>query len=104
MAKKIHCNDEVIVLTGKDKGKIGKIKKIFATGKAIVEGINIVKKHQKPIKSKNQSGGCVKKEASIDISNLAILNPATNKADRVGFKIENSKKIRIFKSNGQRIK
>ncbi|WP_074012268.1 50S ribosomal protein L24 [Candidatus Sodalis sp. SoCistrobi] len=104
MAAKIRRDDEVIVLTGKDKGKRGKVKNVLSTGKAIVEGINLVKKHQKPVPAMNQPGGIVDKEAAIDLSNLAIFNTATSKADRVGFKIEDGKKVRVFKSNGESIK
>ena len=104
MAAKIRRDDEVIVLTGKDKGKRGKVKNVLSTGKAIVEGINLVKKHQKPVPAMNQPGGIVDKEVAIDLSNLAIFNTATSKADRVGFKIEDGKKVRVFKSNGESIK
>ncbi|OZI15312.1 50S ribosomal protein L24 [Sodalis-like symbiont of Philaenus spumarius] len=104
MAAKIRRDDEIIVLTGKNKGKRGKVKTILSSGKAIVEGINLVKKHQKPVPAMNQPGGIVEKEAAIDLSNLAIFNAATSKADRVGFKIEDCKKVRVFKSNGETIK
>ncbi|QWA11718.1 MULTISPECIES: 50S ribosomal protein L24 [Sodalis] len=104
MAAKIRRDDEVIVLTGKDKGKRGKVKNVLSTGKAIVEGINLVKKHQKPVPATNQPGGIVEQEAAIQLSNIAIFNGAANKADRVGFKIEDGKKVRIFKSNGETIK
>lgn len=104
MAAKIRRDDEVIVLTGKDKGKRGKVKNVLSTGKAIVGGINLVKKHQKPVPAMNQPGGIVEREAAIDLSNLAIFNAATSKADRVGFKIEEGKKVRVFKSNGETIK
>lgn len=101
---KIKCNDEVIVLHGKDKGKRGKIKCIYSNKrKAIVTGINLVKKHQKPIPNKNQLGGVIEKEASIDLSNLAVFNISLNRADRIGFKIKNGKKIRIFKSSGKAV-
>jgi len=104
MAAKIRRDDEVIVLTGKDKGKRGKVKNVLSTGKAIVEGINLVKKHQKPVPATNQPGGIVEQEAAIQLSNIAIFNGASNKADRVGFKVEDGKKVRIFKSNGETIK
>lgn len=103
MAAKIRRDDEVIVLTGKDKGKRGKVKNIMSSGKAIVKGINLVKKHQKPVPAMNQPGGIVEKEAAINLSNLAIFNAAASKADRVGFKIEAGKKVRVFKSNGETI-
>ncbi|CAL4323771.1 50S ribosomal protein L24 [Buchnera aphidicola] len=99
MASKIRLNDKVIVITGKDKKKIGIIKKVFLKKKVIVEGINIVKKHQKPIPSQKQKGGILEKESYIHISNIAILNPQTKKPDKIGFRFENGKKVRFFKSN-----
>lgn len=104
MAAKIHRDDEVIVITGKDKGKRGKVRKVLFTGKAIVDSINLVKKHQKPAPTLNKQGGIIEQEAAIDLSNLAIFNADVGKADRVGFKIEDGKKIRVFKSNGKIIK
>ena len=103
MAAKIRRNDEVIVLTGKDKGKKGKVSKVLATGKVIVEGINLVKKHQKPVPAMGIQGGIVEKEAAIDASNVAIVNGEGN-ADRVGFRFEDGKKVRFFKSTGETIK
>ncbi len=105
MAAKIRRNDEVIILTGKDKGKKGKVTKVLTTtGKVLVEGINLVKKHQKPIPAMGVLGGIVEKEAAIDVSNVAIFNSATGKADRVGFRFEDGKKVRFFKSNNETIK
>lgn len=104
MKVKIRKNDEVIVLTGRDKGKIGTVKKIISKRKIIVEKINLVKKHQKPIPNINQPSGIFEKEAEIDISNVAIFNPETKKADRIGFKIKNGKKFRFFKKNKKIIK
>ncbi len=102
MASKIRLNDEVVILAGKDKGKSGKITKVLtAEGKVFVEGINLIKKHQKPVPQLQQAGGIVEKEAAIDVSNVAIKNPATGKADRVGFRIEDGKKVRFFKSNNE---
>ncbi|WP_371374457.1 50S ribosomal protein L24 [Thalassotalea aquiviva] len=102
MASKIRQNDEVVILAGKDKGKSGKVTKVLtAEGKVFVEGINLVKKHQKPVPQLQQAGGIVEKEAAIDVSNVAIKNPATGKADRVGFRIEDGKKVRFFKSNNE---
>ncbi|GGF08798.1 MULTISPECIES: 50S ribosomal protein L24 [Pseudoalteromonas] len=104
MAAKIRRDDEVIVLAGKDKGKRGKVLSVVAeSGRVFVEGINLIKKHQKPVPQLNQAGGIVEKEASIDVSNVAIYNSETGKADRVGFKIEDGKKLRIFKSTGKTI-
>jgi large subunit ribosomal protein L24 len=105
MAAKIRREDEVIVLTGKDKGKRGKVTKVLVQqGKLIVEGINVVKKHQKPVPALGVAGGVVSKEAPIDVSNVAIFNPATGKADRVGFRFEDGNKVRFFKSNGELVK
>ncbi|BAC24700.1 rplX [Wigglesworthia glossinidia endosymbiont of Glossina brevipalpis] len=104
MSKKIKLNDEIIVRVGKYKGKTGKIKKIFSDGKAIIEGINISKKHKKPTPNEKQSGGIFEKEQPISLSNVAIFNIDTNKPDKVKFKIEKGKKYRIFKSNGKKIK
>ena len=104
MAAKIRRDDEVIVITGKDKGKRGKVLSVVAeSGRVFVEGINLIKKHQKPVPQLNQAGGIVEKEASIDVSNVAIYHSETSKADRVGFKIEDGKKLRIFKSTGKTI-
>lgn len=104
MAAKIRRGDEIIVLVGKDKGKKGKVSKVLATGKVIVEGINLVKKHQKPIPQMGVLGGIVEKEAAIEISNVALFNEATGKADRVGFRFEDGKKVRFFKSTSETIK
>ena len=104
MAAKIRRDDEVIVLAGKDKGKRGKVLSVVTeSGRIFVEGINLIKKHQKPVPQLNQPGGIVEKEASIDVSNVAIYNSETSKAERVGFKIEDGKKLRIFKSTGKTI-
>ena len=105
MAAKIRREDEVIVLTGKDKGKRGKVTQVLVQhGKVVVEGVNLVKKHQKPVPALGTAGGIISKEAPIDVSNIAIFNPATGKADRVGFRIEDGKKVRFFKSNGELVK
>lgn len=104
MANKICRDDEVIVLAGKDKGKRGKVTKVLTKeGKVFVEGVNMIKKHQKPNPHFGIAGGIIDQEAAIDVSNVAIFNPQTAKADRVGFKIEDGKKVRVFKSNGEQI-
>ncbi|ATC93111.1 50S ribosomal protein L24 [Pseudoalteromonas tunicata] len=104
MAAKIRRDDEVVILAGKDKGKRGKVLSVVSeSGRVFVEGINLIKKHQKPVPQLNQPGGIVEKEASIDVSNVAIFNQETGKVDRVGFKIEDGKKLRIFKSTGKAI-
>ncbi|MFT7559930.1 MAG: large subunit ribosomal protein L24 [Flavobacteriales bacterium] len=102
--KKIKKNDEVVILTGRDKGKRGKVNLVMTDGRLIVAGIQMIKKHQKPNPQANVPGGIVEKEAPIQASNVAIFNATTSKADRVGFKVlEDGKKIRIFKSNGEAI-
>ena len=101
---KIKRDDEVIVIAGRDKGKRGKVVRVLGAGRVIVSGINMIKKHQKPNPQAGVAGGIVEKEASIDASNVAIYNPATKKADRVGFKVlENGDKVRVFKSNGEAV-
>lgn len=102
MARKIRRDDEVVVLAGKDKGKQGKVLKVLPSeDRLVIEGVNLVKKHQKPNPQLNVPGGIVEKEASIHVSNVAIVNPQTGKADRVGFRFEDEKKVRFFKSNGE---
>jgi len=101
MANKIRRDDEVVVLAGKDKGKQGKVLKVLSSeSRLVVEGVSIVKKHQKANPQIEQPGGIIEKEATIHVSNVALVNPATGKADRVGFRIEDEKKVRFFKSNG----
>jgi len=102
--QKIKKNDEVIVLTGRDKGKRGKVNRVLIDDRLIVAGVQMVKKHQKPNPQMGVAGGIVEKEAPIHVSNIAIYNPETKKADRVGFKLlENGEKVRVFKSNGETI-
>jgi len=102
MANKIRRDDEVVVLAGKDKGKTGKVVSILnESDKLIVEGVNLVKKHQKANPQAGVAGGVIEKEAPIHVSNVAVVNPATGKADRVGFRFEDEKKVRFFKSNGE---
>lgn len=100
---KIIKGDQVVVITGKDKGKQGQVVRVLGD-KVVVEGVNVVKRHQKPNPMRGIKGGIITKEMPLDISNIAILNPETNKADRVGIKlIENEgkvKRVRFFKSNG----
>ena len=101
MARKIRRDDEIVVLAGKDKGKQGKVLRVLVSeDRVFVEGVNIIKKHQKPNPQAGEPGGIIEKEASIHVSNVAIVNPETGKADRVGFRIEDEKKVRFFKSNG----
>jgi len=100
--QKIKQGDEVVVIVGKDKGKLGKVAKILNNNKVLVEGINTVKKHQRGNPNLGVSGGIVDKDMPIDISNVALYNPKTKKADRVGFKtLEDGKKVRFFKSTNE---
>lgn len=101
--RKIKCNDEVIVIAGKDKGKRGTVSRLVGTNKVVISGVNIVKRHTKPNPNAGQAGGIVEKEAAIDISNIAIFNPESSKADRVGIQVEDGKKTRIFKSTNKAI-
>lgn len=104
---KIKAKDTVIVIAGKDKNKTGVVKKVVTPrGKkkftrVVVEGINMIKKHVRANPQAGQQGGIIEKEAALDISNVAILNPNTGKADKIAFRIENDRKIRVFKSTGE---
>jgi large subunit ribosomal protein L24 len=99
---KIKKNDDVIVITGKDKGNRGSVLNVLDNDRVLVAGINKVKKHQKPNPVKGTSGGIVEIEKPIHISNIAIYNSTTKKADRVGVKqLEDGRKVRVFKSNGE---
>lgn len=103
---KIIKGDRVVVITGKDKGKQGQVIRVLGE-KVIVEGVNVVKRHQKPNSMRGVEGGIVSKEMPIAISNIAIFNPETNKADRVGIKLIEGegkvKRVRVFKSNGAEV-
>jgi large subunit ribosomal protein L24 len=99
---KIRKGDDVIVTTGKDKGKRGTVLRVLDTDQVVVEGANVVKKHARPNPMKGINGGILEKEMPIHVSNVALFNGATQKADRVGFKVlEDGRKVRVFKSNGE---
>lgn len=101
---KIKRDDEVIVLTGKDKGKRGTVRTVLDDDRVIVSGVNMIKKHTKPNPQMGVTGGIVEKEAPIQVSNIAIFNPATSKADRVGYQVmDGGKKVRVYKSSGEQI-
>lgn len=101
---KIRKGDQVVVNTGKDKGKRGTVVRVLDTGHVVVEGINVVKKHARPNPMKGVAGGIVSKEMPLDISNVALFNPATQKGERVGYKtLEDGRKVRVFKSNGEAV-
>ena len=100
--KKIVKNDLVVIIAGKDKGRRGTVTEVKSNGKLIVQGINIAKKHQKANPNAGIAGGIIKKEMPIDVSNVMLVNPATDKGDRIGFKVlDDGKKVRYFKSNGE---
>lgn len=101
---KIRKGDDVVVIAGKDKGKRGTVLRRIDDERLVVEGVNRVKKHAKPNPMKGQPGGIVEKEMPIHVSNIALFNAASNKADRVGFKVlEDGRKVRVFKSNGEMV-
>ncbi|MES9969462.1 MAG: 50S ribosomal protein L24 [Candidatus Thiodiazotropha sp.] len=100
MASKIKKGDEVIVISGKDKGKRGTVVRMLQDDRLVVENVNMAKKHTKPNPNRGEPGGILDKEMPLHISNVALYNPVTDKGDRVGFKIlEDGKKVRVFKSN-----
>ncbi len=100
--RKIHRDDEVVILTGKDRGKRGKVVRVMSEGRVLVAGINMIKRHTKPNPQMGITGGIVEKEAPLDISNVAIFNPKTQKADKVGIRVlEDNTRVRIYKSTGE---
>lgn len=100
--QKIKKDDTVIVIAGKDKGRMGKVLKVLANDRLIVEGVNVVKKHQKPNPNKGLQGGIKEQESAIHRSNVALVNHATNQAEKVGYKIlEGGRKVRYFKSSNE---
>jgi large subunit ribosomal protein L24 len=100
--RKIKKGDDVIIIAGKDKGKRGTVLRVVSADLVVIEGANKVKKHERPNPNKGTTGGIVEMEKPIQVSNVAIYNPATQKADRVGIRIlEDKRKARYFKSNGQ---
>ena len=99
--QKLKRDDEVIVIAGRDKGKRGKITRILDNGRVMVSGINMVKRHTKPNPNVGKQGGIIEKEAGIAISNVALFNPKSSKAGKVGIRIESDgTKVRIFKADG----
>jgi large subunit ribosomal protein L24 len=100
--RKIKKGDDVIVTTGRDKGKRGAVLRVVGAEHLIIEGANKVKKHQRPNPMRGQSGGIVEKEMPLHVCKVAIFNPQTRKADRVGIRfLEDGRKVRFFKSNGE---
>ncbi len=100
---KIKREDEVIVLAGKDKGKRGTVRQVIDDQRVVVAGVNMIKKHTKANPQAGVAGGIIEKEAPIRISNVAIFNASSSKADRVGYRVEDGKKVRIYKSSGELI-
>jgi large subunit ribosomal protein L24 len=99
---KIRKGDTVVITTGRDKGRTGTVVNILAGSRVLVENVNMVKKHQRPNPAKGVTGAIVQKEAPLHLSNVALWNPATKKADRVGRKsLVDGRKVRYFKSNGE---
>jgi len=99
---KIKKGDTVSVLTGRDRGKRGTVVRVYADDRVLVEGINVVKRHTRPNPQAGIAGGIVEKEAPLQISNVALFNPMTQKPDRVGIRVlEDGRKVRFFKSNGE---
>ena len=102
--RKIKRGDTVVVIAGRDKGKRGTVTQVIDAEHVIVGGINQVKKHQRPNPMKNEQGGIVSRDMPIHVSNVAVWNPVTQKADRVGFRtLEDGRKVRFYKSNGEQI-
>ena len=102
--EKIRKGDDIVVITGRDKGKRGTVLRRDDETHVLVEGINRVKKHAKPNPMKGSAGGIIDKEMPMHISNVALFNPATQKAGRIGFKrLDSGRKVRVFKSNGEQV-
>jgi large subunit ribosomal protein L24 len=100
--RKIRKGDSVVVTAGREKGRTGTVVGVQADGRVLVENVNMVKKHQRPNPQRGVQGGIVQKEAPLHASNVALLNPATKKADRVGVRtLKDGRKVRFFKSNGE---
>lgn len=99
---KIKQGDEVVVITGKDKGRRGNVLRVMANGRLVVEGVNMAKRHTKPNPNAGQPGGIIDKEMSIDASNVMLWNADAGKGDRVGFKtLDDNRKVRVFRSTGE---
>ena len=102
--QRIKKGDEIIVISGRDKGKRGTVLRRVDAEHLVVEGVNRVKKHQRPNPMKGETGGIVDKDLPIHVSNIALYNPATQKADRAGVKtLEDGRKVRVFKGNGEQV-
>ena len=99
---RLRKGDDVVVLSGRDKGKRGTVLQIIENNRILVDNVNVIKNHVKPNPNRGETGGIIEREAPIQISNVALFNPNTNKADRVGYKVlEDGRKVRVFKSDGE---
>lgn len=98
---KIKKDDEVVMIAGRDKGKRGNVLQVLKDGRLLVAGVNLVKKHQRANPQAGQAGGIVQREAPVQVSNVAIWNDEAERADRVGFRFEDGKKVRFFKSTNK---
>jgi large subunit ribosomal protein L24 len=98
---KIKKDDEVVMITGRDKGKRGNVLQVMKDGRVLVGGVNLVKKHQRPNPQAGQPGGIIEREAPVQASNVAIWNDETERPDRVGFRVEDGKKVRFYKSTNK---
>ena len=99
---KVRKGDQVYILTGRDKGKRGAVVRVYPDDRVVVEGINMVKRHTKPNPQLGTPGGIIEKAAPIQVSNVALFNPVTQKPDRVGYRfLDDGRKVRYFKSNGE---
>ncbi|MCE2425099.1 MAG: 50S ribosomal protein L24 [Pseudomonadales bacterium] len=98
--RKIQTDDEVVVIAGRDRGKRGAVTRIVSADRVLVSGINLVKKHMKPNPMTNETGGIKDIEAPIAVSNIALFNPEDDRADRVGIRVEDGKRVRFFKRTG----
>lgn len=100
--QRIKKGDDVVVIAGRDKGKRGSVLRVLADGRALVDSVNVVKRHTRGNPNTGETGGIIEKEAPIQLSNIALYNPASEKGERVGFKtLEDGRKVRYFKSNGE---
>ena len=100
--RKIRKGDEVVVRAGRDRGRRGNVLRVLDDERVLVEGVNVVKKHERPNPMRGTGGGIVEKEMPIHVSNVAVFNPVTGKADRVGVRsLEDGRKVRFFKSTGE---
>ncbi|MBO67584.1 MAG: 50S ribosomal protein L24 [Acidiferrobacteraceae bacterium] len=101
-SNRIRQGDDVIVLSGRDRGKRGTVLRVFSNGKALVDNVNVVKKHERPNPNKGQTGGIIEKEAPIHLSNIALYNPNRKRGDRIGSKtLADGRKVRVFRSDNE---